>query len=453
MPEPTLYTARWVLPVAAPPILDGAVMVGDDGRILEVGTAAMAMVPGARRVDLGDAALMPGLVDVHTHPELAAYRGYLEDLEFHRWIPALLRARREAGLTDEHDAAAARWSCLEAIRAGITTMAATEASGAAMDALTDAGMRGTVYLEVFGPEPERAAGAMDGLRQRLDGMRGRATELVAVGVSPHAPYSVSDDLYRAAARLALEEALPLATHAAESPQETALVRDGAGPFAESLAARGIVTPRRAGSTIALLEELGVLAARPLLIHSVQLQDGDVDRIAASGAAVAHCPTANARLGHGTAPVAELLDAGVAVGLGTDSVASNNRMDLLEEARTAQLQQRSLLRSATALPAPRLLRMATLDGAAALGLQHRIGTLEPGKDADLCAVRLDAPHVAPVHDPAAAVVHAARGADVVLTVVRGRVLYRDGVVETLDEAALRPALEDAARRVAAVEVER
>lgn len=450
---PTLYTARWVLPVAGPPILDGAVLVGDDGRIREVGSASKVAAPGAHRVELGGAALMPGLVNVHAHPELAAYRGYLEDLAFHHWIPALLKVRAEACLTPEHDAAAARWSCLEAIRAGITTMAATEASGAALDALIHAGMRGTVYLEVFGPEPERAAGAMDDLRQRLDAMRGRATDLVAVGVSPHAPYSVSDDLYRAAARLAMAEGLPLATHAAESPQESALVRDGAGPFADALGARGIATPPRAASTIALLEALGVLETGPLLIHAIQLEPGDVARLRASSATVAHCPIANARLGHGTAPVEELLDADVVVGLGTDSVASNNRMDLLEEARAAQLQQRSLLRSATALPAARLLRMATLDGATALGLQDRIGTLEPGKDADLCAVRLDAPHTVPVHDPAAAVVHAARGTDVVLTVVRGRVLYHDGTAATLDEAALRAPLDDAARRIAAVEVVR
>lgn len=448
----TLYTARWVLPVAGPPVQDGAVAVGEDGRIVAVGPAAGVAAEGARRIDLGEAALMPGLVNVHAHPELSGFRGYLEDLPFHRWIPSLLRARREAGLADEDYAAAARWSCIEALRAGITTMAATEDSGAALDALVEAGMRGIVYREVFGPAPEQAADAVARLRQRLDSMRDRATELVTVGVSPHAPYTVSDDLYRDVARLALDEGLPLATHAAESPQETVFVKDGAGPFAEALAARGIATRVRATSTVALLDELGVMETRPLLIHAIQLDDEDMDRIRDRGATVAHCPIANARLGHGVAPVPELLERGVPIGLGTDSVASNNRLDLLEEARVAQLQQRSRLRDPTALPAERLLRMATLDGAAVLGLADRTGSLEPGKDADLCAVRLDMPHSAPVHDPVAAVVHAARGSDVVLTAVRGQALYSDGSIRTLDVGAARAAVTDIAVRIGRIEVE-
>jgi cytosine/adenosine deaminase-related metal-dependent hydrolase len=135
--------------------------------------------------------------------------------------------------------------------------------------------------------------------------------------------------------------------------------------------------------------------------------------------------ANARLGHGVAPLPRLLDAGVSVGLGTDSVASNNRLDLIEEARVASLLQRALHRSHDLLPPARLLQLCTLDGARALGLDDRIGTLEPGKDADLCAVSLARPHARPVHDPVAALFHSASASDVVLTVVRGRMLHRAG----------------------------
>jgi cytosine/adenosine deaminase-related metal-dependent hydrolase len=441
----TLYTARWVLPVTAPPIPDGGVLVSDDGRIEAVGPASR-LPAGARTVDLGDALLMPGLVNVHAHPELAAFRGALEDLPFHRWIPALLALKANAGLTTEDYDAAARWTCAESVRAGVTTLAATEDSGAALDALRDAGMRGVVFREVFGPAPDQADAAVGQLRERVDVMRQRETPLVRVGISPHAPYSVSNALYQRVAGLAREEGLPLAAHVAESRAETELVRNGAGPLADGLAARGIATPPRAPSTIALLERLGVLEARPLLIHAVQLDDQDVVRIARHGCPVAHCPVANARLGHGTAPVPELLDAGVVVGLGTDSVAANNRLDLLEEARVAQLQQRSRQRSPAVLPAGTLLRMATLDGARALGLDARVGSLEPGKDADLCAVGLDGPHTIPAADPVATLFHAARGADVVLTVVRGRVLYRDGTFATLDVDGLRPRIEDAGRRI-------
>ena len=444
MAYPTVYRARWVLPVTGPPIADGAVAVDGDGRIAAVGPAAEQ---DGDIVDLGEAALLPGLVNVHAHPELAAFRGTMEDLPFRDWIGMLLRTKRAAALTPDDYAAAAAWSCVEAVRAGMTTVAATEDSGAALDAFRDAGLRGVVYREVFGPAPEHAEAAMTELRRKLDAMRQDETDLVRVGVSPHAPYTVSDDLYRAVAVLVRSEGLPVATHAAESPEETAYVRGGHGPFAEALRQRGIATPARAPSTIRLLDGLGLLELRPLLIHAVQLDPEDVALIADRGCPVAHCPVANARLGHGVAPVTELLDRGVTVGLGTDSVASNNRLDLLEEARTAQLQQRTRLRSSTALPARRLLRMATLEGARALGLADRIGSLEPGKDADLCSVRLDAPHAVPVHDPEAAVLHAARGTDVCLTVVRGRVLYRDGVHHTMDLDTLRGRLDGVAGKVA------
>jgi cytosine/adenosine deaminase-related metal-dependent hydrolase len=445
----TLYRAEWVLPVAAPPLRDGAVMVGADGRIAAVGPRAAVEPPeGAEVVELGQAALLPGLVNVHAHPELAPYRGALEDLRFRDWILRLVGSKR-AALHDADYAVAARWTMVESLRAGITTLAATEMSAASLGALKEAGMRGLVYREVFGPDPAQAAESMADLRSAVETLRREETDLVRVGISPHAPYTVSDALFSAAARYAVDETLPVAVHAAESAAERDLVENGAGDFAPGLRARGIDTPVRGRSTVEMLDRLGVLGARPLLIHCVTVSAEDVARIADSGSAVAHCPVANARLGHGAAPLRELREAGVRVGLGTDSVGSNNRLDLLEEARIASILHRARLASHDHLAADELLRLCTLDGARALGLDGRIGTLEPGKDADLCAVSLAAPHARPVHDPAAAVVHAARGSDVVLAAVRGRVLQRNGEVLTVDVRSLAAALEDAAERLRGV----
>lgn len=446
---PTLYTAAWVLPVSAPPIRDGAVLVEDDGTIGFVGPSP-AVEAGDDVVldDLGHALLLPGLINVHTHPELAGMRGLLEDLPFHRWIPMLRAAKDGACLVQADFGAAGRWACLEALAGGVTTMGATEDSGAALDALRDAGMRGLVYREVFGPDPRDAADALGKLRDKVDAMRQRESDLVRVGISPHAPYTVSDELFRLCASYARSESLPLAVHAAEADVETQLVTRGAGPFAAGLRKRGIATPPRADSTIRLLEQTGILRTAPLLIHCVSVDGEDVARIADSGATVAHCPVANARLGHGIAPVLELLDAGVTVGIGTDSVASNNRVDMLEEARVAHLLQRVRARSAEVLPAERLLRMLTLDNARVLGIDSRVGTLEAGKDADLCAVRLDAPHTLPAPEPHAALIHAARGADVVFTAVRGRPLYRDGRFLTLDPEPLRAWVERIGARLLA-----
>ena len=442
----TIWRAAWVLPVATEPVRDGAVMVGADGRIAAVGPRAAIEPPeGAEVVELGEAALLPGLVNVHAHPELSIFRGALEDLRFRDWILRLVGTKR-AVLCDGDFDIAARWTLVECLRAGMTTVAATESSAASFGALREAGMRGIVYREVFGADPRVADESMADLRAAVDRMRTEETDLVRVGVSPHAPYTVSDALFTAAGRYACDERLPIAVHAGESVPERELVTRGEGDFAPGLRARDIATPPRGQTTVEMLDRLGVLAARPLLIHCVLLEYDDVVRLVDNGCAVAHCPVANAKLGHGIAPYPELREAGVRVGLGTDSVGSNNRLDLLEEARIASLLHRGRMASYDFLSPSDLLRLVTIDGARALGMEDRVGTLEPGKDADLCAVSLAAPHVRPVHDPVAALFHAARGTDVVMTAVRGRVLYRDGRVLTLDEAALAEAIEEPARRV-------
>lgn len=446
----TLYRAAWVFPVTAPPLCNGAVLVGEAGQIEAVGPAEAVPLPeGAALVELPDAALLPGLVNTHGHPELAAFRGLLEDLPFHQWIPTLIRVKREAKLNADDFEVSARWTCIEALSAGITTIGATEDSGAALGALQEAGMGGIAYREVFGIEPGVVEQAMAGLQAKVEEMRARESDRVRVGISPHAPYTVSDELFRRAGEYALAEGLPIAIHTAEAEAEAELLARGTGHFADWLHQSGIETKPRAQSTIELFDRAGVLRARPLLIHCVLIDDDDRRRIADAGASIAHCPIANARLGHGTAPLREIREAGIAVGLGTDSVASNNRLDLLEEARTAQILQRARHRAPALLPAHELLRLVTIEGARALGLESRIGSLEPGKDADLCAISLAGPHTAPCHDPTATLFHAARAPDVVLTVARGRVLYRAGKVLSLDADALRPRFEAVARRLAAV----
>lgn len=436
----TLYMSDWLLPVSSAPVRSGAVLVDDHGVIRAVGDrSTIATGEDVAVIDLGAAILLPGLVNVHSHPELAGMRGLLEDLPFHQWIPELRRAKDGARIEQGDLSAAARWTCMEAIAAGVTTLAATEDTGASLDAMREAGLRGIVYREVFGPAPAQAQRALQDVMEKVASMRSIATDLVGVGVSPHAPYTVSDDLFRLVAAYAAAEGLPVAVHAAESEVESQLVIDGDGPFAAGLRTRGIPTPPRAVSPIALLEQTGILATRPLLIHCVRVDEDDVRRIANSGAAVAHCPVANARLGHGTAPIVELGAAGVTVGIGSDSVASNNRIDLLEEARVAQLMQRARLRSAGAMNGTTLLRMLTIDGARALGIDSSTGSLEVGKDADLCAVRIHAPHTEPVHDPIPALLFSTRGSDICLTVVRGQVLYRDSRFFTLDPDRLRDRL--------------
>jgi len=420
------YHAGWALPITSPPIRHATVSV--DGACIAYVGPRLGAPPGEDR-DLGDAILLPGLVNAHTHLELTAMRGLLPGMPFVSWIRRLTQAR-SAVLTDASMRDAAAWGIAEGLTAGITTYGDTCASGVVVEALRSMGVRGIMFQEVFGPAPEQREPALASLRSRIDALRPLETDLVHLGVSPHAPYTVHEDLLVDAAAYAVGAGLPVAIHLAESDAEMAFLREGEGPFADGLRARGISVVRRAHSPVHLLVELGVVLARPLLIHCVHVDETDIAFIAEHGCPVAHCPASNAILGHGIAPVRELLDAGAVVGLGSDSMASNDRMDLLGEARLATWCQAARLHRPGALSDTEALTLATLGGARALGLERRVGSLEPGKDADLAAFGIPAAQATALADPWTAAL-AAAGTPAMLVTVAGRERVRDGQVVDLD----------------------
>ena len=424
------YHARWVVPISSPPFRDGIVAEAE-GRIVYVGRRTGA--PAGEDVDLGNCALMPGLVNAHTHLELTVMRGFLEDLDFRSWIFRLTRARRDV-LTPDALLDSARAVIAEGLLAGITTYADTNDSSAPYHAMLEMGVRGISYQEVFGPHPDQCANSLGELTQKVEALRELGTPLVRLGVSPHAPYSVSDALFSATAEYARDHRLPMAVHIAESEDETQFVTAARGAWADGHRSRGIPVVIRAESPIRLLEKTRVLDAKPLLIHCVRTDATDVAAIKLHDCAVAHCPASNAKLGHGVAPLLDMLDAGVRVGLGSDSVASNNAMDLLSEARLASLMQRASAKRHDVVTATDALRLATLGGARALGIDGEVGSLDVGKSADLAAFPLDQRANDPVYDPVSALVFSPGTRVASFVAVAGNVLVRDG---QLTGAASRP----------------
>jgi 5-methylthioadenosine/S-adenosylhomocysteine deaminase len=265
--------------------------------------------------------------------------------------------------------------------------------------------------------------------------------LVRVGVSPHSPYTVSGPQLELISRLALDQEIPLMMHAAESQAEKLFLLEGRGPFAEGLSKRGIEWQAPGISTIQYLKRHGVLETRPLLAHCINVDEEDLKLIKQSHGGIAHCPRSNAKLGHGKAPLANFLSHEISVGLGSDSVASNNTCDILEEARFATLLARLDLDqdSSATVSAEQALFAATLGGARTMGRDGQIGALASGMQADIAVFGLDGAHQQPLHDPAAALVFASSGRDALMTMVAGKEIYRDGLVRGVDENEIRDRL--------------
>jgi 5-methylthioadenosine/S-adenosylhomocysteine deaminase len=416
-----------LVPVDTPPIANGCVITEGE-RIVWVGERAHAP-SGGRDEDLGDAFLTPGLVNTHTHLDLTVMRGLLEGLPFFTWVRTLTGA---IGTLSDADAVdASLLGVAEGIAAGTTTFADTAPNEAAFAAMRQLRVRGIAYREVFGPDPKDAEKHLALLADHVDSMLRRATELVRVGVSPHAPYSVSDALYAAVARFAAERRLPVAVHIAESADEQRLVTEGEGDFANFLRGRGIDVAPRGSEPMDIIERANLLRPRTLLIHAVRVSEGVIPRIASAGCGVAHCPASNAWFSHGVAPLAALTKSGVQVGLGSDSMASNNRMDLLDEARLAVLAQRAVSGRHDLVTAKQAFRLATLGGAEALDLDEQVGSLEVGKQADLAAFAF-APQHDPVADPYAALVFGPRPRTT-RVLVAGVEVFHEGVVKGFDPA--------------------
>lgn len=371
--------APWLLPIDSAPIPDGAVLVDTRGRIVAAGPAASVPAPAwAEQVSLPDCALLPGLVNSHTHLELTGFAGQVEEDDFWQWILKVIAIK--AARSDEEFFLQAVAGIRAGWASGVTTICDTGSTGQVIAALDHFGASGVAHHEVFGAHPDECDGAMRAFSKDLDRLAKYATGRTHLGVSPHAPYTVSGPLYRASVELARAHGVPIAVHTAEPPAESALLADFTGIFADAFVQRDV--PRPTGVEMSPVEWMashGVLGDRTLCIHAIHVSDADADLMQRSGTAIATCPRSNQRHHAADAPLERYLQRNLRVGIGTDSEVSVAPLDLIAEARAA--------RGLAGWTARETVRALTLGGAEAIGLASEIGSLQVGKFADLVAIRV------------------------------------------------------------------
>jgi 5-methylthioadenosine/S-adenosylhomocysteine deaminase len=419
----TLIKARWVAPVVprGAVLADHAVAIRQ-GRIVGVLAAAEAETRfrADEVVDRPGHLLIPGLVNAHTHAAMALLRGLADDLPLMDWLQLHIWPAEQRWMSSEFVEHGTELAIAEMLLGGTTTVndmyffpevVARVAARIGMRACV--GMIMIKFPTVWASEP--AEYLRKGLAMR-DEYKGHP--LITTSFAPHAPYTVDDEQLETIRRLADELEVPVHTHVHETADEVlgSVVDCGSRPLAR-------------------LDRLGLVSPMLMAVHMTQLEPEEIARVAAAGASVVHCPESNLKLASGFCPVAELLEAGVNVCLGTDGAASNNDLDMLGEMRSAALLAKGVAGRADALSAAQALEMATLNGARALGLAEETGSIEAGKWADLCCVDLARPASWPVYDPIAQLVYAA-GRDQVEDVwVAGRRLVAERQLTRMDEAAI------------------
>jgi len=422
--------ARWIAPVhpqssAGPTVLDDHALVLADGYIIDLLPAAEAdaRYRAHERIDLPHHLLTPGLVNLHTHAAMNLLRGTGDDLPLEAWLRSRIWPLERALLSAEFVRDGTRLACLEMLKGGVTCFNDMYFfPDAAADAVQETGIRAVLGIAVIDFPTAWAHDADDYLAKGLavrDALRDEP--LVSFTLAPHAVYTVKDPTFARINVLAEQLDLPIHTHLHETAAEVA----------NEVAASG-------QRPIARLARLGLVGPRLIAVHAVHLEPAEIALLATCGATIAHCPSSNLKLASGIAPVAQCLEAGVRVGIGTDSAASNNRLDLLGEMRLAALLAKGASGRADAWPAHAVLRAATLDAAAALGLDARIGSLTPGKEADITAFDLSDIAYQPCSDPVAQLLYAADRDTVSDVWVRGRpvVIKRQYATEALVTALQR-----------------
>ena len=415
--------ARWIATVSADnTVLENHALVVRDGRIADLLPSALADEKwhSDEIVRLDDHLLTPGLVNAHTHAAMNLLRGIADDLPLMTWLEKHIWPAEGQFVSEQFVYDGTKLAAAEMIRSGTTTFADMYFFPAsAAKATVEAGLRASLFCPLLDFPTPMGAGPEDYLRLATDAMdEWRHDPRIQIGFGPHAPYTVSDAPLQKVLTLAEALDVPVMMHVHETAGEIQMAVGNTGE-----------------RPLTRLQGLGLLSPRLLAVHMTQLTDEEITLVAETGTHVVHCPESNLKLASGFAPVEKLRQAGINVALGTDGAASNNDLDMIGEARTAAFLAKGVSLEADALPAADVLKMATLNGAKALGRDEDIGSLEIGKQADMVAIDLNRLETQPVYDPVAQLVYAATRDQVTHSWVGGRCLMNHRQLTTLNEALI------------------
>ena len=436
-PVDWIWSARYVVTMDPQHrvIENGALAIGGE-RILAVGLKSEidGRYKSIQRLDRPDALLTPGLINTHTHAPMVLLRGIADDLKLQDWLEKYIFPAEARNVTPEFVRWGTRLACLEMLLSGTTTFTDMYYfEDVIAETAKECGMRGVLGETIIGfpsPDAKTPADALRFTEQFLKRFHGDA--LITPAVAPHAIYTNSDETLHRARELANQYAVPLLMHVSETKREN-----------------DETSAKRAKTPVAALDALGIFTGRTLAAHAVWTSDADLKILRSRGVGIAHCPSSNMKLASGSAPIVKMLTLGLDVGLGTDGAASsNNDLDMFEEMDLASKLQKVITNDPEAVPARQALEMATMGGARALGLEREMGSLEPGKRADVITVRLDRPHAVPLYDVYSQMVYALKGSDVRDVMVNGRLVVRDAQPLTLDAKHVLAKAEELAGKVKA-----
>ena len=399
--------------------LDGILAV-KESQIVYVGKENQEILKQADQIiDYQGAWIMPGLVNCHTHSAMTGLRGIRDDSNLHEWLEDYIWPA-EAEFTPEMTTKAVKEALTEMLQSGTTTFNDMyNPNGVEIaevyEAVKASKMRCYFSPTLFSSEAETTKEAIARTRAIIETIKGYQDPNLKVMVAPHSPYSCSRDLLESSLELAKEENIPLHIHVAETQEES-----------------GIILKRYGKRPLAFLDELGYLDHKAVFAHGVELHEGEIERLADSQVTIAHNPISNLKLASGIAPVVQLQKAGVAVGIATDSVASNNNLDMFEEGRTAALLQKMKSGDASQFPIETALKALTIDGAKVLGMDDQIGSLEVGKQADFLVIQPQGKiHLQPQENMLSHLVYAVKSSDVNDVYIAGEQVVKDGQVLTVN----------------------